>query len=100
LQVTITLETSETINPRALHPSRRGSPTITKVSFHAFRILSKFELNPNDLDPFLHKPVLSVVKYYDSIFSHQGKYLFGLSNYLAWNFFTIVNIPAISDVML
>ncbi|XP_062184202.1 uncharacterized protein LOC133888100 [Phragmites australis] len=31
LEVSITLETSETINPRALHPSRRGSPTITKV---------------------------------------------------------------------
>jgi len=35
LEVSITLETSETINPRALHPSRRGSPTITKVSFCA-----------------------------------------------------------------
>ncbi|CAN6250599.1 unnamed protein product [Urochloa humidicola] len=31
LEVSITLETSETINPRALHPSRRGSPTITKL---------------------------------------------------------------------
>ncbi|KAL6651596.1 hypothetical protein ACP70R_010521 [Stipagrostis hirtigluma subsp. patula] len=31
LEVSITLETSEAINPRALHPSRRGSPTITKV---------------------------------------------------------------------
>ncbi|GJN01375.1 hypothetical protein PR202_ga18640 [Eleusine coracana subsp. coracana] len=31
LEVSITLETSETINPRALHPSRRSSPTITKV---------------------------------------------------------------------
>nr|CAB3488629.1 unnamed protein product [Digitaria exilis] len=31
LEVSITLETSESINPRALHPSRRGSPTITKL---------------------------------------------------------------------
>ncbi|KAK3141198.1 hypothetical protein QOZ80_4BG0330730 [Eleusine coracana subsp. coracana] len=31
LEVSITLETSETINPRALHPSRRSSPTITKL---------------------------------------------------------------------
>lgn len=31
LEVSIALETSETINPRALHPSRRGSPTITKL---------------------------------------------------------------------
>ncbi|CAO2183500.1 unnamed protein product [Urochloa humidicola] len=31
LEVSITLETSEAINPRALHPSRRGSPTITKL---------------------------------------------------------------------
>ncbi|RLM65404.1 uncharacterized protein C2845_PM16G23520 [Panicum miliaceum] len=31
LEVSITLETSETINPCALHPSRRGSPTITKL---------------------------------------------------------------------
>jgi hypothetical protein len=44
-QVSITLETSETINPRALHPSRRSSPTITKVPFSAF------ELNHKDLDP-------------------------------------------------
>ncbi|XP_073001113.1 uncharacterized protein [Typha latifolia] len=31
LEVSITLETSETINQRVLHPSRKGSPTITKV---------------------------------------------------------------------
>ncbi|VAI90675.1 unnamed protein product [Triticum turgidum subsp. durum] len=31
LEVSITLETSETINPRVIHPSRRVSPTITKV---------------------------------------------------------------------
>ncbi|KQK17655.1 hypothetical protein BRADI_1g35900v3 [Brachypodium distachyon] len=31
LEVSITLETSETINPRVIHPSRRISPTITKV---------------------------------------------------------------------
>ncbi|XP_058004142.1 uncharacterized protein LOC110640764 isoform X4 [Hevea brasiliensis] len=31
LEVSITLETSETINRRFVHPSRRNSPTITKV---------------------------------------------------------------------
>lgn len=31
LEVSITLETSETISPRVIHPSRRVSPTITKV---------------------------------------------------------------------
>ncbi|KAJ4970644.1 hypothetical protein NE237_003743 [Protea cynaroides] len=31
LEVSITLETSETIAPRFVHPSRRNSPTITKV---------------------------------------------------------------------
>ncbi|VAI78606.1 unnamed protein product [Triticum turgidum subsp. durum] len=31
LEVSITLETSETINPRVIHPSRRVSPTITKI---------------------------------------------------------------------
>ncbi|XP_021910638.1 uncharacterized protein LOC110824349 [Carica papaya] len=31
LEVSITLETSETINRLSLHPSRRNSPTITKV---------------------------------------------------------------------
>jgi len=49
-------------------------------------------------NPFLHKPSLSVVKI--TYFSHQGNHLFGLNNYLAWNFFTIVDIPAISDVTL
>ena len=32
-QVSITLETSETISPHVIHPSRRVSPTITKVYF-------------------------------------------------------------------
>ncbi|OIW18844.1 hypothetical protein TanjilG_25287 [Lupinus angustifolius] len=31
LEISITLETSETINRRFVHPSRRNSPTITKV---------------------------------------------------------------------
>ncbi|KAL1067799.1 hypothetical protein V6Z11_D12G154800 [Gossypium hirsutum] len=31
LEVSVTLETSETINRRFVHPSRRNSPTITKV---------------------------------------------------------------------
>ncbi|CAM0909998.1 unnamed protein product [Alopecurus aequalis] len=31
LEVSITLETTETISPRVIHPSRRVSPTITKV---------------------------------------------------------------------
>ncbi|XP_020081948.1 uncharacterized protein LOC109724938 [Ananas comosus] len=31
LEVSVTLETSETINQRVIHPSRKGSPTITKV---------------------------------------------------------------------
>lgn len=31
LEVSITLETSETINRRFVHPSRRNSPTITKI---------------------------------------------------------------------
>lgn len=31
LEVSITLEISETINRRSVHPSRRNSPTITKV---------------------------------------------------------------------
>nr|XP_029122046.1 uncharacterized protein LOC105050477 isoform X2 [Elaeis guineensis]XP_029122047.1 uncharacterized protein LOC105050477 isoform X2 [Elaeis guineensis]XP_029122048.1 uncharacterized protein LOC105050477 isoform X2 [Elaeis guineensis] len=31
LEVSITLETSETINQRFVHPSRRSSPTITKI---------------------------------------------------------------------
>lgn len=31
LEVLITLETSETINRRFVHPSRRNSPTITKI---------------------------------------------------------------------
>ncbi|KAM0922826.1 hypothetical protein ACQ4PT_005925 [Festuca glaucescens] len=31
LEVSVTLETSETINPRVIHPSKRVSPTITKV---------------------------------------------------------------------
>jgi hypothetical protein len=51
-QVSITLETSETINPRALHPSRRGSPTITKVPFYSFRIWFDFEPNLHDTASF------------------------------------------------
>lgn len=39
LQISITLEISETINRRFVHPSRRNSPTITKV-FVAFRLLT------------------------------------------------------------
>ncbi|XP_057457064.1 uncharacterized protein LOC130748005 [Lotus japonicus] len=31
LEISVTLETSETINRRFIHPSRRNSPTITKV---------------------------------------------------------------------
>lgn len=31
MQVLITLETSETINRKFVHPSRKHSPTITKV---------------------------------------------------------------------
>uniref|UniRef100_A0ACD6ADV3 Uncharacterized protein n=1 Tax=Avena sativa TaxID=4498 RepID=A0ACD6ADV3_AVESA len=31
LEVSVTLETSEAINPRVIHPSRRVSPSITKV---------------------------------------------------------------------
>uniref|UniRef100_A0A0D9WS60 Uncharacterized protein n=1 Tax=Leersia perrieri TaxID=77586 RepID=A0A0D9WS60_9ORYZ len=31
LEVSVTLETSETVNPRVIHPSRRSSPSITKV---------------------------------------------------------------------
>ncbi|XP_058004133.1 uncharacterized protein LOC110640764 isoform X2 [Hevea brasiliensis] len=34
LEVSITLETSETINRRFVHPSRRNSPTITKSDHH------------------------------------------------------------------
>ncbi|AQK47116.1 hypothetical protein ZEAMMB73_Zm00001d026579 [Zea mays] len=39
-QVSITLETSETINPRALHPSRRGSPTVTKLHSEHHEVVS------------------------------------------------------------
>lgn len=40
LQVSITLETSETINRRFVHPSRRNSPTITKVYSDAVKCVS------------------------------------------------------------
>ncbi|XP_008664338.1 uncharacterized protein [Zea mays] len=40
LEVSITLETSETINPRALHPSRRGSPTVTKLHSEHHEVVS------------------------------------------------------------
>jgi hypothetical protein len=33
VQVSITLETSESIDQQYIHPSRRGSPTITRVHF-------------------------------------------------------------------
>jgi hypothetical protein len=33
VQVSITLETSESINQQHIHPSRRVSPTITRVNF-------------------------------------------------------------------
>jgi len=34
IQVSVTLETSEIINQRSIHPSRKRSPTITKVIIH------------------------------------------------------------------
>ena len=37
-QVSITLETSETISRRFVHPSRRNAPTITKVNFLSLHI--------------------------------------------------------------
>uniref|UniRef100_A0A8R7PPX5 Retrograde Golgi transport protein RGP1-like protein n=1 Tax=Triticum urartu TaxID=4572 RepID=A0A8R7PPX5_TRIUA len=40
LEVSITLETSQTINPRVIHPSRRVSPTITKVHIEYHEVVA------------------------------------------------------------
>ncbi|XWS63313.1 hypothetical protein CRYUN_Cryun06bG0084600 [Craigia yunnanensis] len=40
LEVSVTLETSETINRRFVHPSRRNSPTITKVQSDHHEVVS------------------------------------------------------------
>ncbi|KAL5199737.1 hypothetical protein ABZP36_020940 [Zizania latifolia] len=40
LEVSITLETSETINPRVIHPSRRSSPSITKVHSEHYEVVA------------------------------------------------------------
>ncbi|KAL5538220.1 hypothetical protein UlMin_046192 [Ulmus minor] len=40
LEVSITLETSETISRRSVHPSRRNSPTITKVQSDHYEVVA------------------------------------------------------------
>ncbi|XP_054795984.1 uncharacterized protein LOC129301450 [Prosopis cineraria] len=40
LEVSITLETSETINRRFVHPSRKHSPTITKVQSDHYEVVA------------------------------------------------------------
>ncbi|OVA03069.1 Reduced growth phenotype protein 1 [Macleaya cordata] len=40
LEVSITLETSETISQRFVHPSRRNSPTITKVQSDHYEVVA------------------------------------------------------------
>lgn len=42
LEVSITLETSEIINQRFVHPSRRSSPTITKVQSDHHEVVADF----------------------------------------------------------
>lgn len=57
LQVSITLETSENISQRYLHPSRRNSATITKVSY-SFKWLTSY----NMIFSILHEGILSQLK--------------------------------------
>lgn len=40
LELSITLESSETINRRFVHPSRRNSPTITKVQSDHYEVVA------------------------------------------------------------
>ncbi|XP_015694278.1 uncharacterized protein LOC102722226 isoform X1 [Oryza brachyantha] len=40
LEVSVTLETSETVNPRVIHPSRRSSPSITKVHSEHYEVVA------------------------------------------------------------
>lgn len=40
LEVSITLETLETVNRRFIHPSRRNSPTITKVQSDHYEVVA------------------------------------------------------------
>uniref|UniRef100_A0A0E0ABX4 Uncharacterized protein n=1 Tax=Oryza glumipatula TaxID=40148 RepID=A0A0E0ABX4_9ORYZ len=40
LEVSVTLETSETVNPRVIHPSRRSSSSITKVHSEHYEVVA------------------------------------------------------------
>ncbi|VAI78614.1 unnamed protein product [Triticum turgidum subsp. durum] len=61
LEVSITLETSETINPRVIHPSRRVSPTITKVSVQ-WSLRFEFFTTPAGMDSSRYEHPLLVEK--------------------------------------
>ncbi|KAF7103133.1 hypothetical protein CFC21_104162 [Triticum aestivum] len=61
LEVSITLETSETINPRVIHPSRRVSPTITKVSVQ-WSLRFEFFTTPVGMDSSRYEHPLLVEK--------------------------------------
>ncbi|CAM0909999.1 unnamed protein product [Alopecurus aequalis] len=61
LEVSITLETTETISPRVIHPSRRVSPTITKVSVQ-WSLRFEFFTTPAGMDSSRYEHPLLVEK--------------------------------------